>query len=296
VTHLSVSDFLMGVYLAVIGVADQIFKGSYLWKDLQWKQSAVCQAAGFLSLLSNEMSAFTACLITLDRFLVLRFPFSQRHFGSRSASVASLVAWLVSVVIATVPLLPFTSHWQFYGQTGICFPMPITRNAFAGQNYSFGVIIVANFVLFVLIAVGQISIFTSVRANTMPSNDSQTNIINASSSNNSRSRDLAIARRLAVVVMSNFLCWFPIGLLGMLAVRGDVPIPDEAGVAVAIFALPLNSALNPFLYTMGVVMARRDRRRRDHMMRFLEARIRAQNATKITVPSPTTHANYLTSS
>ncbi|KAK7096032.1 hypothetical protein V1264_005379 [Littorina saxatilis] len=46
--------------------------------------------------------------------------------------------------------------------------------------------------------------------------------------------------------MSDFLCWFPIGVLGLLASR-EIPIPGEVNVDVAVFVLPLNSALNPFL-------------------------------------------------
>jgi hypothetical protein len=55
VTHLSVADFLMGVYLAIIGVADRVYIGDYLWSDREWKTSAACKTAGFLALVSNEV-------------------------------------------------------------------------------------------------------------------------------------------------------------------------------------------------------------------------------------------------
>ena len=62
-----------------------------------------------------------------------------------------------------------------------------------------------------------------------------------------------IARRLIIIVLSDFLCWFLIGLLGVLASTGT-PIPDELNVAVAIFLMPFNSALNHFPYTFNVLM------------------------------------------
>jgi len=71
---LCLSDFLMGVYLAVIGVADRLYMGSYLWQDVAWRHSAVCKMAGFLSMVSNEVSALLVCLITFDRLILLRFP------------------------------------------------------------------------------------------------------------------------------------------------------------------------------------------------------------------------------
>ncbi|KAL8575747.1 hypothetical protein ACOMHN_055936 [Nucella lapillus] len=74
----------MGLYLAAIGVADRVYLGTYLWNDVTWRQSLLCQTAGFLSLMSSEVSAFIICLITLDLVLVLRFPFSQLHFHRTS--------------------------------------------------------------------------------------------------------------------------------------------------------------------------------------------------------------------
>nr|KAG5696554.1 hypothetical protein BaRGS_030422 [Batillaria attramentaria] len=245
VAHLCLSDFLMGVYLALIGVADRVYRGTYLWNDKVWKQSAACKAAGFLSLLSSEVSAFIICLITMDRFLVLRFPFNDVHFGKQSAHVACVVVWAVGILLAAVPLLPVTSYWNFYGQNGICIPLPITRADFPGHSYSFAVIIVLNFVLFVMIATGQVFVYWSIRSNRISSVDTT-----------KKSQDLTIARRLITIAMSDFLCWFPIGVLGLLASSGT-PVPSEVNVAVAILLLPINSALNPFLYTINMILERR---------------------------------------
>ena len=259
VTHLSFSDFLMGVYLTIIGVADRLFQGTYLWEDITWRDSVACKVAGFLSLLSNEVSAFIICLITLDRFLVLRFPFKTLHFKIKSAHVTCGLVWVVVTALAAVPLLPMTSHWSFYGQTGICIPLPITRSDYAGHDYAYGVMIIFNFILFLLIAAGQASIYASIRANRMSTSDST-----------KKSNDLRIARRLITVALSDFLCWFPIGLLGLLASQG-IPIPGEVNVGMAIFVLPLNSALNPFLYTLNIILERRRRSRDERLLKELSA-------------------------
>nr|KAG5691413.1 hypothetical protein BaRGS_016329 [Batillaria attramentaria] len=257
VTHLCVSDFLMGVYLAMVGIADRLYQGTYLWEDVTWRNSAACKVAGFLSFLSNEVSAFNICLITLDRFLVLRFPFSEFHFRKWSAHVACVVFWFFGLLLAAIPLLPMTSHWDFYGQTGICIPLPITRNDFAGHDYSFGVMIVLNFVLFLFIAAGQAFIYWSIHVNSMSASDST-----------KKSNDLTIARRLITIAVSDFLCWFPIGLLGLLASTG-VPVPGEVSVAMAILVLPLNSALNPFLYTINVILERRRREQEQRIRKVI---------------------------
>ena len=245
VTHLCVSDFLMGVYLAIIGVADRWYYGTYAWNDREWTHSGACQLAGFLSFVSSEVSSFLVCFITLERFLCVHFPHRDFNFTGRSANVASVAAWVVGVGLASVPLLHFTDHWQFYSQTGICIPLPITNKTFPGSDYSFYVIIAINFVLFLLVAVGQLLIFWSYHT--------QSKAVRSSSK---RAKDMAIARRLLAVAMSDFLCWFPLGLLGIMAKSG-VPIPGEFNVIMAIFVLPFNSAVNPLLYTLPVVREQR---------------------------------------
>ena len=268
VTHLCLSDFLMGLYLAMVGVADRLYRGSYVLADSAWRHSAVCKAAGFLSLLSSEVSAFLICLITLDRFLVLRFPFSTVRFNKPSASWACLLVWLTGMALATAPLLPWTAHWRFYSQTGICIPLPVTRSDdFAGQHYAFAVVIVVNFVLFMLIAAGQAFVYISIRANRMSASECS-----------KKSVDASIARRLITVAMSDFLCWFPIGLLGLLAAQ-DVAVPSEVSVAMAILVLPVNSALNPFLYTLNRVLEHRRRAQELKLKKLWMARAAASDVS-----------------
>ena len=89
-----------------------------------------------------------------------------------------------------------------------------------------------------------------------------------SSSKKTGSRDATIARRLTTIVLSDFLCWFPIGLLEMLAATGT-RIPDELNVAIAIFVMPFNSALNPFLYTFNVLMEKRRKAEEANLLKRL---------------------------
>ena len=120
--------------------------------------------------------------------------------------------------------------------------------------------IIVNFVLFIFIAAGQLAVYTAVRSQSMAQQ----------SNSDRRSKDLAVARRLFTVMLSDFLCWFPIGLLGLLASKG-VPVSGEVNVVMAIFVLPLNWALNPFLYSLSTMQARRARQREEKLLRSLVA-------------------------
>ena len=123
--------------------------------------------------------------------------------------------------------------------------------------------IVLNFILFMLIALGQLRIFTAIKMSVVKT------------SNDRKSSEMILAYRLATVVVSDFFCWFPIGVLGILAIN-DFPVPSEVNVALAIFVLPLNSALNPFLYTLNAVLEKRRAQRLKKFTQLLESKLRAE--------------------
>ena len=163
VTNLCVSNFLMGVYLVMVGAADWNLRGSYVLSDYRWRHSGACRAAGFLFVLSSEVSVLLVCLMTLDRYLVLRHPLSALAFRKWSAHAASAAVWLAGSALASVPLLPFANSWHFYGRTGLCVPLPVSRDGeFPGQVYAFAVFSAVNFVLFLFVAPAQGLIYVSI--------------------------------------------------------------------------------------------------------------------------------------
>ena len=123
--------------------------------------------------------------------------------------------------------------------------------------------IIFNFILFLMIALGQVGIFSAIKLSSMKT-----------PTDKRKSSELVLAYRLATVVLSDFLCWFPIGVLGLMAAN-DFPIPSELNVALAIFVLPLNSALNPFLYTLNSIMEKKRAKKLERLTKMLESKLRA---------------------
>ena len=74
--------------------------------------------------------------------------------------------------------------------------------------------------------------------------------------------------------MSDFLCWFPIGFVGLLAAN-DARIPGEVNVAMAMTVMPLNSTINPFLYTLNIVLERRRRAREQRLQDWMNRKVKA---------------------
>ncbi|GFN81922.1 G-protein coupled receptor grl101-like [Plakobranchus ocellatus] len=291
ITSLAASDLLMGIYLCLIGGADIHYRGRYLWAFSEWTRSGFCSFAGFLCFVSSEVSELTIALVTLDRFMALAFPLAENlHFRPLSARLASLIAWTIGITLAAVPLLPVLDEkWnRFYSQNGVCIPLPITRAKFPGKNYSFAVFVVFNLSLFVLIALGQVLVFFAVRSNSMKTQKTNKKQDKGkdgrdkeeSQRNRQQQQEAAIARKLALVVASDFLCWMPIGLMGLMS-RIGLPISGQAHVAASVFLLPLNAALNPFLYTLGAVLVNRNSKKRPMSSALVKSRDRVGVGKKI---------------
>ncbi|XP_050413544.2 G-protein coupled receptor GRL101 [Patella vulgata] len=239
VTNLGISDFLMGIYMAIIAGADIMFRGRYIWNDKWWRNSPYCQFAGALATISSEASALFLCLITLDRYLIIRYPFGQFRISRLASWIASCCIWCFAIIAALVPILPGTGFTgRLYSRTGICLALPLTSERTPGWQFSTGIFIFFNFLTFALICLGQLFMYRAiVKSSSIVQNKGR------------RSRDVQVAKKLSIIVISNFICWFPICCMGLMALNGMV-INSEVYAWTAVFILPVNSALNPFLYTV----------------------------------------------
>ena len=205
VTNLAIADFLMGVYLIIIACADVAFRGNYIFHDESWRSSALCKLAGILSTMSSEASVLFICLITLDRILVIKYPFGQVRFTTVSSIISSCIVWVVVGLIAILPVL-ITSYFKdtFYSKSGVCLALPLTRDRSPGWVYSISIFIGFNFVTFLAIAFGQWMIYRTI-------SQARSKMRSFTSA---RTNDLRVARNLLLVASTDFLCWFPIGILG----------------------------------------------------------------------------------
>ena len=206
VSNLAVSDFLMGVYLIIITSADVHYRGNYMMNDDLWRQGWLCQFAGVLATVSSETSVLFICLVTVDRLLVVRFPFGEVRMRTRPSWVFAAVAWLIGLFVSTFPIM-FKTYFrgEFYSRSSVCLALPLTGDRPAGWVYSVLIFIGVNFVMFALIAIGQWLIFREVALK-------QDKVMSKSKS--SRKKELRVARNLLLVAMTDFLCWFPVGILG----------------------------------------------------------------------------------
>ncbi|XP_061186834.1 G-protein coupled receptor GRL101-like [Saccostrea echinata] len=245
--NLCIADFLMGVYLYIIAIMNLVYAGNYGLNDYEWRHSDLCTFAGILATISSEASVLFVLLITIDRAISIKHPFIQRGRGFTLGS--SLLSWAIAVSVSVLPILPkeIALFEGFYAQSPICISLPLSVHRQTGWQYSMVIFVGLNFMIFLGITVGQVLILVEVIKSSRMCN-----------STNTHRREIALAKSVVAVVLTDLFCWIPIGIIGMLTFYG-IDVSQEVYAWIIVLVLPVNSALNPILYTLSSII--RDRRR-----------------------------------
>ncbi|KAK2157989.1 hypothetical protein LSH36_179g02007 [Paralvinella palmiformis] len=241
IINLGVSDFLMGVYLLIIAGVDTYYRGDYIVYAERWRSSVLCRVAGVTAMLSSETSVFMLTAITVDRFVKIVFPLKMGNIRMKHARLTALIGWCGCLALSVLPALgiPYFGD-SFFGRTGVCLPFQVTNEKLPGWEYSVFIFLVLNLTSFILIFISYACIFYTVRESIETMKEHSTSTVD----------EHALAMKLAVVVVTDFICWVPIILIGFAAL-GGARIPPQVSAWIAVFILPLNSAMNPLLYTIS---------------------------------------------
>ncbi|XP_072869308.1 relaxin receptor 2 isoform X2 [Chlorocebus sabaeus] len=234
------ADCLMGVYLFFVGFFDLKYRGQYQKYALLWMESVQCRLMGFLAMLSTEVSVLLLTYLTLEKFLVIVFPFSNIRPGKRQTSVILICIWMAGFLIAVIPFWNEEYFGNFYGKNGVCFPLYYDQTEDVGsKGYSLGIFLGVNLLAFLIIVFSYITMFCSIQKTALQTTEVR----------NRFGREVAVANRFFFIVFSDAICWIPVFVIKILSLF-RVEIPDTMTSWIVIFFLPVNSALNPILYTL----------------------------------------------
>ncbi|XP_039608634.1 relaxin receptor 1 [Polypterus senegalus] len=240
IISLCCADCLMGVYLFIIGAFDLKYRGEYNRHAQIWMDSVQCQIVGSLAMLSTEVSVLLLTYLTLEKYICIVYPF--RYLTPRKCqTVSTLVAiWILGFVIAFIPLASKDFFKNFYGSNGVCFPLHSEHSeTWESQVYSVVIFLGLNLVAFLIIVFSYGSMFYNIHRTGTKAPEFSNHI----------KKEVTIAKRFFFIVFTDSLCWIPIFILKLLSLL-QVEIPGSISSWVVIFILPINSALNPMLYTL----------------------------------------------
>ncbi|XP_063188508.1 thyrotropin receptor isoform X3 [Chroicocephalus ridibundus] len=234
--NLAFADFCMGLYLLLIASVDLHTRSEYYNHAIEWQTGPGCNTAGFFTVFASELSVYTLTVITLERWYAITFAMRpDRKIRLRHALVIMLGGWLSCFLLALLPLVGVSS----YSKVSICLPMD-TETPVAEAYVVF--VLICNIIAFVIICACYIKIYVTVRNPQYKSGD----------------KDTKIAKRMAVLIFTDFLCMAPISFHALSAIMNKPLITVTNSKILLVLFYPLNSCANPFLYAIFTKAFRRD--------------------------------------
>ncbi|OWF37319.1 leucine-rich repeat-containing G-protein coupled receptor 5-like [Mizuhopecten yessoensis] len=235
ICNLACADFCMGVYLGMLAIVDASTIGEFQQYAIRWQMSPGCLVAGFLGVFSSELSVFTLTVITVERYYAISHALQfNKRLTLKSAGVVMTGGWIFCIGVASLPLFEISDYRKF----AICLPFETSeRESLAYVCF----IMIFNAVSFIAIIACYIKIYISILG-----------------SQAWNTKDFRVAKRMAILIFTDFLCWSPIILFSATAAFGYELISLNEAKILTIFVLPLNSCANPFLYAIFTKQFKRD--------------------------------------
>ena len=263
--HVAAADGLMAVYLITVGVVDAVWSGVYFLHDYQWRTGFPCQILGGISVLSSEVSLMALSLLSLDRLKHIVFPKRFKVLTQRKAHALCFIIWVIGFFIAFLPTFGIRYFHNpdagiyYYGKSVMCLPIQLTPEFLSGWEYSAAIFVGLNLVFVLFIIIAYILIFyMSWSSKWRLTNQGTRREREMRSTSVNTNRKTSMISRIVCIVMTDVLCWAPIMAIGMRSAIDQQFTPrGDIAVWIAVFVLPINSAINPVLYTLSTPQVKR---------------------------------------
>ncbi|ODM95884.1 Relaxin receptor 1 [Orchesella cincta] len=257
--NLAAADFLMGLYLLILAMKDVQYRDMYNAKAYTWGTSWLCSFIGIIAMISSEVSLLILTIMSFERYFTISYGISVRlNLNANMARGCMLIIWVFVCTLALAPAIQWSGNSAFYGSTGLCFPLHLDDRYPVGWQYTSFVFIVVNscwyekkichfqsiftidkkiiFFFLLVITVSYSLLYYTVRKTQQKTPVFMTN--------------KKLASRFFLMVITDVLCWAPIITMKAIVLYGYV-LPKEIIGWTVIYILPLNSAVNPILYTFS---------------------------------------------
>ncbi|XP_049786283.1 lutropin-choriogonadotropic hormone receptor-like [Schistocerca cancellata] len=235
--QLAAADLCMGLYLLLLAAQDARSVGRYFTTAVAWQTGAGCQAAGVLTVFASELSVFTLTVITCERWYTITYAIHlNRRLKLRTAAKIMAAGWCYAVCMAVLPLLGVSS----YSKTSLCLPLEsrtAVDSAYLLSLLTFSVL------AFCAVSACYARMYCVVRG------DGQGAVARS---------DATVAKRMALLVFTDFACWAPIAFFGLTALAGQPLIDVPRTKVLLVCFYPLNACANPVLYALLSRQYRRD--------------------------------------
>ena len=226
ISQLAVADIGIGIYLGFLAVVDlkTFGKQDFYQMALSWQYGPGCLTAGFIAILSSELSVYILVIITLERLYVYKRAMIATKMHMCNAILIILFGWIFAGACATLPLIGYNS----YTSVAICLPFDVITTE---GKYYIGVLMGINLLAFIIVAVCNLYLYCRLgKISSITTSDSK------------------MFRMVFVLIITDFICWAPLVTVSLAALFRQDLIRTSHFKWFAVLVLPINACANPFLY------------------------------------------------
>ena len=173
---------------------------------------------------------FLVLFIYFFFFLLCR----SHRMGLKEAQLVMFCVWTLVFFLSAVPLFGIEYFKDFYSRSGVCLAFHITPDRPRGWEYSVMIFLAVNLFSFVVIFISYLWMFIVARKTRSAVRTAEAKT------------DSAMAKRITLIVLTDFFCWVPIIMLGIASLCG-ARIPPE----VSAFYLPSFCFVFLFVWLVG---------------------------------------------
>uniref|UniRef100_A0A0N5D9G3 G_PROTEIN_RECEP_F1_2 domain-containing protein n=1 Tax=Thelazia callipaeda TaxID=103827 RepID=A0A0N5D9G3_THECL len=190
--NLSTADLLTGVYLGILAIADYKTANEYYNYAVAWQTGIGCNIVGFISVFGSEISIMSMFLIAFDMCYNIRNAFYGKRLRMRIAVLMMSVAYVIAFTMAILPIIGVST----YSSSSICLPLSIESKFDRAYIITS---LIFNILAFLGMAISYTFILTILRDPDQPK----------------RPEDKAIILKMAALVGTEMICWFPTLFFGI---------------------------------------------------------------------------------
>ena len=248
-THLSVADLGMGLYLATLGLADHLLAGQYVWQEGTWRRGVVCHLAGALALSCRYAATFFITILSFDRCLH-RLPTLDPYLTSAKATVVCVVVWAASLILVALPVM---SGRLYFGQQALCVPMPHAMADSVESRYALGVMVIGNLVMFCLCCVCEV-------ISNVPSREKKSTLKNKDNRFD----------ELKFVILGSVTSGFLFTIASLVPTDSHSDSQRAKHQTLVYFAFVVSCAMNPYLHLYGVRMKHTKQIKEERLLKIVK--------------------------
>ena len=227
------NDLLFGIYLLVIFSAGRYYNKYFVIHADQWLSGVLCKSCGLITSIALLNSLFLLTLISMSRFVAVKYPFSS-HFKNIQFLIRYLLAGFLSNISFCVGI------FLLYNALEAKHGMPSSTCLFLGETLN------SKTIKCFTIQVALLQFCSCILIIILYSH-----IIKLYSASEVRGLQGKVEKQVLLqallVTVTNAISWLPSGIIYMISVTVET-YPISLLIWNAVLINPINSLVNPILF------------------------------------------------